>query len=379
MPAHPEDAFGLREVGIRGFRSARDVRFAPSSVCALVGEVSSGKSNLLAALRFLLDPEAPAPAVGDTFVGGGGEIEVRGTLADRSTLTAGASPPAPAWRLGNPPGVLYLPADRRGTRDLVGDLEARCRAKRAGTIMLVEEPELYLRPQAQRYVYRLFRAFAELGNQVIYSTHAPAFLSVARLEELAFVERHTDGGTTVVQRERLPPDESFQALAEFDAERSELFLARAALLVEGRTEKVVFPFVFRALGYDADREAISIVECGGKSTMVLIARVAAASGVPFVVVHDRDAPAGRRPIASERAVNAALAAVVPAKRRVELAPDFEAVAGLHAHSHKPGHAWQRFVDAGAGDVPAPLADAVERVIRLAGASAARRTRAARRR
>ena len=45
--------------------------------------------------------------------------------------------------------------------------------------------------------------------------------------------------------------------AEFDAERAEIFLSRAVLLVEGRTEKLAFPFVFRALGYDADQEAIA--------------------------------------------------------------------------------------------------------------------------
>ena len=41
-------------------------------------------------------------------------------------------------------------------------------------------------------------------------------------------------------------------MSEFDAERAELFLARGALLVEGRTEKLAFPFVFRALGHDVD-------------------------------------------------------------------------------------------------------------------------------
>jgi hypothetical protein len=409
MPADSEGAFGLRSVGIRGFRSARDVRFTPGAVCALVGEASTGKSNVLAALWLLLEPGAPAPSVTDAFVGGGGGIDIRATLADGSVVAFEARPPGSPRRFGAAPDVAFLPAELRadalvatggaaivcvlrgvvvddglGSSEaavgLVTALEACCRQRLTGSILLIDEPELYLRPQAQRYLYRLLRAFAELGNQVIYSTHSPAFLSVARLEELAFVER-LDGGTTVVQREPLPPDENFQALAEFDAERSELFLARAALLVEGRTEKIVFPYVFRALGYDADREAISIVECGGKSSMVVVARVAAAAGVPFVVVYDRDAPAGRKPIVAERAVNAALAAVVPPEHRVELAPDFEAVAGLHARSHKPGHAWQRFVNAEAVDVPAPLVEAVERVISAAeeaGVPAARLQRVGRR-
>ena len=40
---------------------------------------------------------------------------------------------------------------------------------------------------------------------------------------------------------------------------------------------------------------------------------------------------------------------------------------VHARSHKPGHAWQRFVDATAADVPAPLVGVVERVLALARA------------
>ena len=65
-------------------------------------------------------------------------------------------------------------------------------------MLLIEEPELFLRPQAQRYLYRLLRSFADAGNQVIYSTHSPSFLNVARLEELALVQRHSDTGTAVV-------------------------------------------------------------------------------------------------------------------------------------------------------------------------------------
>ena len=62
-------------------------------------------------------------------------------------------------------------------------------------------------------------------------------------------------------------------MSEFDAERSELFLARSAILVEGRTEKLVLPMLFAALGHDADRAQISIVECGGKSNIPVFARI----------------------------------------------------------------------------------------------------------
>jgi predicted ATP-dependent endonuclease of OLD family len=242
-------------------------------------------------------------------------------------------------------------------------VESCCAAGVTGLVLLIEEPELFLRPQAQRYLYRLLRDFASAGNQAIYSTHAPAFLNVARLEELALVEHRPPGGTAIFQPKPLPADESFRALSEFDAERSELFLARAALLVEGRTEKLVFPFIFRMLGHDPDREAISIVECGGKPNIPLFARICDAVGVPCLVVHDRDAPPGRQPIPAERAVNAEIAEIAGAERTVVLEPDFEAVAGLVGHSHKPERAWRSFA-VGGQPAPGPLADAVHRVLAL---------------
>ena len=133
------------------------------------------------------------------------------------------------------------------------------------------------------------------------------------------------------------------------------------LLVEGRTEKLVFPFIFQALGHDHDREAISIVECGGKSNIPLFARICEATRIPYLVVHDRDAPPGKRPIQAERAVNQAIATIAGRERTIELAPDFEAVAGLRGHSHKPERAWRGFAGIEPARVPAPLAEAVRRI------------------
>jgi hypothetical protein len=82
-----------------------------------------------------------------------------------------------------------------------------------------------------------------------------------------------------------------------------------------------------------------------------------------VVVHDRDAPPGRKPIAAERAVNAEIARIAGPERTVVLEPDFEAVAGLVGHSHKPERAWRSFAT-GERPVPAQLTEAVERALRL---------------
>ena len=407
---------GLTRVRVRGFRSARDVGFAPGPVTALVGEARAGKSNLLRSLWALLDSGSPPLTLEDVSRGGDGAISVEATLADGGVVTLDAQPPEPARRSGaSPPPVVFMPSAMRskglvasggprGGRDpgvlglflsaleqqnsaferqsdaapalsLLSALDDYWSSGHKGTVFLVEEPELFLRPQGQRYLYRLLRRLASEGNQVIYSTSAPTFLNVGRLDELALVWQDPTRGSMVVQPEALRPDAVFRIASEFDAERSELFLARAAVLVEGRTEKLVLPFVFQSLGRDADREAISIVECGGKSNIPIFATICKAIGVPVVVVHDRDAEAGEEPNQSEQALNDLIATLVPAEHIVVLEPDFEMVAGLGGRRHKPERAWNLFASLSPDEVPEPLARAARITLELVDR---RRPRTARR-
>src|SRR5947209_6156123 len=260
----------------------------------------------------------------------------------------------------------HLDAARGGGARLVSGMERVLAAGLRRFVLLIEEPELYLSPHAQRHLYRVLRDLAQSGNQILYSTHAPVFLSVDRLEELALVRHTSDVGTTLFQPDPLPEAESFRALSEFDSDRAELFLARAALLVEGRTEKLTFPFVFEALDVDADKEGIIVLECGGKGNMSLFARICNACGIPYVVVHDRDAPAGSRPLESERVVNRQIQEVAGRRRTVVLVPDFETISGVNTRgrSRKPHRAYRRYTGNN-GDVPEPLKQAVDKVVRAA--------------
>jgi predicted ATP-dependent endonuclease of OLD family len=393
----PRHGYGIAEVEVKGFRSARDVSFSPGPLCALVGEASAGKSNLLAAIRAVLDPAAAPLTAADRADDGDGEISIRVKLVGggEAALEGSRGRHALSGVAASPP-VLFLPADARASSVLaagrpqnaeaaqaveifrnalahhpgssaqalsvIGALES-CRSRDlGGLVLLIEEPELYLRPQAQRYLYRLLREFSLGGNQTIYSTHSPAFLNVARLDELVFVERLPHQGTRALQPKTVSADEDFRVMTEFDAARSELFLARAAVLVEGLTEKLVLPFVFAALGHDVDREAISIIECGGKPNLPLFARICGATGVPFMVVHDSDRRASGKLVAAERALNTLIADTAGEDRTVVLDPDFEAVAGLTSHSRKPEQAWREFASRPAAAMPEQLVRVAELAI-----------------
>jgi hypothetical protein len=392
-PARVRASVGVTRVEVSGFRSARKVAFSPAPLCALVGEANAGKSNLLAAIRTVLDPVAAPLTAADLTAGGEGEVSIRVRLADGSEATLEGSPGRTAVTGdATAPPTLFLPAEERAGALLAAwtprkkrpavelfeqalaqrapTLSARalallqavesCNSQRlGGLLLLIEEPELYLRPQAQRYLYRLLRDFSLAGNQVIYSTQSPAFLNVTRMDELVFVERLPATGTHALQPEPVSADVDFRVMTEFDAARSELFLAHAVVLVEGLTEKLVLPFVFAALGHDVDREAISIIECGGKPNIPLFARICRAASIPFVVVHDSDRKSSGRLAPAEQALNALIAETAGEERVVVLDPDFEAVAGLAGRRHKPEHAWRDFAERPAGEMPGQLVRVAE--------------------
>jgi hypothetical protein len=388
MSSSARGSFGVTRVEVSGFRSAREVVFSPGPLCALVGEANAGKSNLLAAIRAVLDPGARPLTPPDMAEGGDGTVSIRVTLADGSEAALEGSPGQNTVTGGkNAPPTLFLPAEGRTGAAVAGWTPSEKRpamnvfeqavaqqaptpAARAlaileavescssqglgGLLLLIEEPELYLRPQAQRYLYRLLREFSIAGNQVIYSTHSPAFLNVTRMDELVFVERLPGQGTHALQPEPVSTDDDFRVMTEFDAARSELFLAHAVVLVEGLTEKLVLPFVFAALGHDVDRDAISIIECGGKPNIPLFARICRAAGLPFVVVHDSDRKTSGRLPPAEQALNALIAETAGEERVIVLDPDFEAVAGMAGRRHKPEHAWREFAERAAGEMPGQL-------------------------
>src|ERR1700739_4155688 len=109
----------LRRVSIQGYRAARELELSPGSVCALVGEGSSGKSTVLTAIWTLLEAAAPPPTIDDVARGAEhGRMHLEADIA-KGTIFLDARPPDTLNlnRAGAPP-VLFLPANLR-SRTLV--------------------------------------------------------------------------------------------------------------------------------------------------------------------------------------------------------------------------------------------------------------------
>ena len=378
----------LKRVLASGVAGLPDLDLDLGPLAALVGPRGSGKSQLLSAIAWLIAGRPRlTSAAGAPLTRVGGDLVVDGQIA-RLTRSPGVRLRWDLSRSRRPalPACTYLRArDRfspprasdgsvgrrladlaeRATSDavaaeaLVSAVEACCRECVSGEILLIEEPELLLTPQAQRYLYRLLRRFADGGNQVLYSTRSVAFVDAAHHDEIVRLDlrrgrrsvRHTDPHA-------LSDAERVRLAAEFDHERSEMFFAQAVVLVEGQTERLSLPFIFRALGHDPDAEGIAIVEAGGKSNLPLAARLLRQLGVPCVVVFDADRGAASAELDAEIR-NAAGDAPT-----IRLEPDFEAAAGIASHDDKVLHAWRRFATAPAAEIPPALASIVSAAVGL---------------
>src|SRR5438445_7428020 len=127
---------------MQGYRAARELEFAPGSMCALVGEASSGKSTVLTAIWTLLEAAAPPPTIDDISRGASGRIHLEAELEKGESIFLDARPPDTLNlnRAGAPP-VLFLPANLR-SRSLVAPASGRGAA---------EVAELFQPPAVDRH------------------------------------------------------------------------------------------------------------------------------------------------------------------------------------------------------------------------------------
>ncbi|MEE9402530.1 MAG: AAA family ATPase [Desulfobacteria bacterium] len=177
------------------------------------------------------------------------------------------------------------------------DRKGSSRQASRSSYFILEEPELYLHPQAQR---ELFDSLVELSkgeSQVLLCTHSSSFISLDRYRSVCVVRKNTvEEGTTVFQcTEDLFPEarekDLFNITYWINPDRGELFFAQKVVLTEGPTDKMVLPLLAHKLGIF--RHDYTLVDCGSKDSMPSYIQLLNRFEIPYVVVYDRDHQAGK--------------------------------------------------------------------------------------
>lgn len=172
------------------------------------------------------------------------------------------------------------------------------------TILLFEEPELYLHPHL---MIRLKNALKNISTkeqwQVLISTHSPFLIDVVdNPKSLAILNRKSSSEAPYINQLKQDPFESgnnrddekdaLRASLDFHPTVNQAFFAKRVVLVEGDTEKGLFNHRLKVHEhYEITEEVFNtttIVSCGGKWTIVPFAKLLKAFKIPFRIVHDCD-------------------------------------------------------------------------------------------
>lgn len=226
---------------------------------------------------------------------------------------------------------------------LIGAARQRGEGDARPIILAIEEPELYIHPHCQRLIFRVLREFAGIGDdeadaadsdQVLYTTHAPAFIEVWNYHRIGLVRKpDLATGTVIRQAERGilgdPEDRKvFKMLTCFGLKHNEVFFARDAVIVEGPEDEIAVIATARKLGRIAelpDEIGVSIVVTNGKGDVPKFQKVLNAFGFQYGVLLEMD---GKDDNDDE---NARIQALLNGNRISKIPNKLEALAGVAAN------------------------------------------------
>ena len=138
-------------------------------------------------------------------------------------------------------------------------------------ILAIEEPEAFLDTFIQRVLFKNFKNITNTKQmQIIYSTHSVNFVQPHLGHKIIILKKNSAGELNVVKHDidlkSKLEDKYIEIYSKFNPERNELFFAKKILLVEGKSDKLLFETLCNEKwNIDINEQGISIIECGNKS------------------------------------------------------------------------------------------------------------------
>lgn len=177
----------------------------------------------------------------------------------------------------------------------LAEVQRNIQHRASNTLLLIDEPELYLHPQAVEQVRSALKALSLTGYQVIFSTHSPQMIPSEDIKHTLLIRKDTDRGT--YSRKRLVnavTDVIANAASQFELlfsleNANAILFSEKVLLTEGKTEKRLLPDLFsnyhkKTLGQDK----LALVGQGGVDNTSKAISVLTAMDLPCKAVVDLD-------------------------------------------------------------------------------------------
>jgi len=163
------------------------------------------------------------------------------------------------------------------------------------TLLLIDEPELYLHPQAIEYVRTSLKRLSNEGYQVIFTTHSAQMIEANDVGTALLVRKTQENGTRIRERiEEAVKQVINDAPAQLDilfslTNSSQILFSEIVLLAEGKTERKLLPKVFEKLtGSTLAEKKIALVDQQGVGNTVKSLTVLNVLDIPAKALVDLD-------------------------------------------------------------------------------------------
>ncbi|QTO43639.1 ATP-dependent nuclease [Burkholderia latens] len=162
------------------------------------------------------------------------------------------------------------------------------------TVLLIDEPELYLHPQAIELLRESLKLLSQQNFQVIFSTHSPLLLGAEDVLNTSLVYKSLANGTVV--RDKLADaahtiaTNPHQSSVIFSIQHATyLMFSETVLLVEGKTEMMILPTLYKTIaGKTLAQDKACLVDGSSSTSIPPMMQVLRAVGFSPKAVVDLD-------------------------------------------------------------------------------------------
>lgn len=162
------------------------------------------------------------------------------------------------------------------------------------TLLLIDEPELYLHPQAIELVREALKSLSASNYQIVFSTHSSLMVEQEDVPFTNIIRKDSDQNTIVCERiseaiESVIEGNLNQARILFEIyNMNQILFADRVLIAEGATEQSVLPELFKSLDRRFSTHKTALVIADGCAGIHKMGRILERIGVPYKALVDLD-------------------------------------------------------------------------------------------
>jgi len=177
----------------------------------------------------------------------------------------------------------------------LADIKRAIGGTTSNTILLIDEPELYLHPQAIEVLRDALKRLSTQGYQVIFTTHSPFMITSKDVENTILVRKNDSVGThkrnslrTAIATVASSYPSQLGIIFSL-SNSSNILFAEKVILAEGKTENRLLPKIIQKVtGQTLGLHKTALVPMDGSGSTRKIIEVLNAMAIPTKVIVDLD-------------------------------------------------------------------------------------------